>query len=133
MISVNSMSVVCTPIEEKTYERLAFNAIFRNTCVGGVFISAKRLLLVAGAALVAWWMGVMLQFLVLLSLYSIVISLYVCCVTAYCMSKRLVNSMLVSLSNREIMKRGIRIIPARCFVLPRLIEMNFADKNGSSK
>lgn len=47
-------------------------------------------------------MGVMLQFLVLLSLYSIVISLYVCCVTAYCMSKRLVNSMLVSLSNREI-------------------------------
>lgn len=86
------MSIACIPIEEKTYERLAYNAIFRNTCGLFAFIPTKWLLFIAGATLFAWWMEVMLQCLVLLVLYSIVISLYVRSIIAYTMSKRLVDS-----------------------------------------
>lgn len=86
------MLINCKSIEEKTYERLAFNAIFWNTCKFFVFNSVKWLLLIAGATLVALWMGVLLQWLVLLSLYSIIISISVRLIIVYNMSKRLVNN-----------------------------------------
>lgn len=92
IISIKYMLIICKSIEEKTYERLAFKAIFRNACKFFVFNSAKWLLLIAGVTLVAWWMGIMLQWLVLLSLYSIVISISMRLIIAYNMSKHLVNS-----------------------------------------
>lgn len=86
------MSIICKIIEEKTYERLAFNAIFWDTRKFFVFNSAKWLLLIAGATLVAWWMGVMLQCIVLLILYGIVISISARLIIAYNMSCRLTDS-----------------------------------------
>ncbi len=74
-------------IKKRQYEKLAFWTAFATSCRVIPFPATKWLLLIAGATLLAWWLEILTQYVIVLILYFVGVTIWAMLLVVYKLSK----------------------------------------------